>query len=94
MRDEKPATDAANAEASPAVSGAAPEAIGRAGSGRLGGRWYGGREKEQPAAPVFIDGKKAMTLRGPTVVADFQKIVIDYIERRFGSGGAGRTAAE
>ena len=49
---------------------------------------------EQPTAPVFIDGKKAMTLRGPTVAADFQKIVIDYIERRFGSGGAGRTAAE
>src|SRR5271167_3766514 len=48
---------------------------------------------EHPAAPVFIDGKKAMTLRGPTVVDDFQKIVIDYIERRFGSG-AGRTAAE
>ena len=49
---------------------------------------------EQPTAPVFIDGKKAMTLRGPTVAADFQKIVVDYIERRFGSGGAGRTAAE
>ena len=50
---------------------------------------------EQPTAPVFIDGKKAMTLRGPTVAADFQKIVIDYIERRFGSGaGAGQTAAE
>jgi (E)-4-hydroxy-3-methylbut-2-enyl-diphosphate synthase len=50
---------------------------------------------ETPTAPVFIDGKKAMTLRGPTVSADFQKIVIDYIERRFGSGaGAGRTAAE
>ncbi|MGD0023386.1 MAG: flavodoxin-dependent (E)-4-hydroxy-3-methylbut-2-enyl-diphosphate synthase [Xanthobacteraceae bacterium] len=48
---------------------------------------------EQPTAPVFIDGKKAMTLRGPTLAADFQKIVIDYIERRFGSG-AGRTAAE
>jgi (E)-4-hydroxy-3-methylbut-2-enyl-diphosphate synthase len=48
---------------------------------------------EQPTAPVFIDGKKAMTLRGPTVSADFQKIVVDYIERRFGSG-AGRTAAE
>ena len=28
---------------------------------------------EQPTAPVFIDGKKAMTLRGPTVSADFQK---------------------
>jgi (E)-4-hydroxy-3-methylbut-2-enyl-diphosphate synthase len=48
---------------------------------------------EQPAAPVFIDGKKAMTLRGPTVAADFKNIVIDYIERRFGMGG-GRTAAE
>src|SRR6201988_172580 len=46
---------------------------------------------EQPPAPVFIDGKKAMTLRGPTVAADFQKIVIDYIEQRFGSQ---RTAAE
>ena len=49
---------------------------------------------EQPAAPVFIDGKKAVTLRGPTVAADFQKLVIDYIDRRFGQGGAGRTAAE
>jgi (E)-4-hydroxy-3-methylbut-2-enyl-diphosphate synthase len=47
---------------------------------------------EQPAAPVFIDGKKAVTLRGPTVAADFKQMVIDYIERRF--GGAGRNAAE
>ena len=49
---------------------------------------------EAPAAPVFIDGKKAMTLRGPTVAADFKNLVIDYIERRYGAGGAGRTAAE
>ena len=49
---------------------------------------------ESPAAPVFIDGKKAVTLRGPTVAADFKQMVIDYIERRFGHGGAGRTAAE
>src|SRR6201993_5104272 len=49
---------------------------------------------EQPAAPVFIDGKKAVTLRGATVAADFKQLVIDYIERRFGQGGAGRTAAE
>jgi (E)-4-hydroxy-3-methylbut-2-enyl-diphosphate synthase len=48
---------------------------------------------EQPAAPVFIDGKKAITLRGATVAADFKAIVIDYIERRYGTGG-GRTAAE
>jgi (E)-4-hydroxy-3-methylbut-2-enyl-diphosphate synthase len=49
---------------------------------------------ESPAAPVFIDGKKSVTLRGPTVAADFQKLVIEYIDRRFGHGGAGRTAAE
>jgi (E)-4-hydroxy-3-methylbut-2-enyl-diphosphate synthase len=49
---------------------------------------------ETPAAPVFIDGKKAVTLRGATVAADFKALVIDYIERRFGNGGAGRTAAE
>jgi (E)-4-hydroxy-3-methylbut-2-enyl-diphosphate synthase len=39
---------------------------------------------EQPAAPVFIDGKKAVTLRGPTVAADFKQMVLDYIEQRFG----------
>ncbi|HEV7984469.1 MAG TPA: flavodoxin-dependent (E)-4-hydroxy-3-methylbut-2-enyl-diphosphate synthase [Xanthobacteraceae bacterium] len=49
---------------------------------------------ETPTAPVFIDGKKAMTLRGPTLTTDFKNIVIDYIERRFGTGGAGRSAAE
>jgi (E)-4-hydroxy-3-methylbut-2-enyl-diphosphate synthase len=41
---------------------------------------------EQPTAPVFIDGKKAATLRGPTLTADFKQMVIDYIERRFGNG--------
>ena len=45
---------------------------------------------ETPAAPVFIDGKKAVTLRGPTVAADFKKMVIDYIERRYGAASAGR----
>jgi (E)-4-hydroxy-3-methylbut-2-enyl-diphosphate synthase len=47
---------------------------------------------EQPSAPVFIDGKKATTLRGPTLSADFKQMVIDYIERRFGAGA--RSAAE
>jgi (E)-4-hydroxy-3-methylbut-2-enyl-diphosphate synthase len=46
---------------------------------------------EQPTAPVFIDGKKAATLRGPTLSADFKQMVIDYIEQRFGTG---RRAAE
>src|ERR1700693_3849788 len=49
---------------------------------------------EQPTAPVFVDGKKVATLRGPTLTTDFKAMVIDYIERRYGHGGAGRTAAE
>jgi (E)-4-hydroxy-3-methylbut-2-enyl-diphosphate synthase len=49
---------------------------------------------EAPAAPVFVDGKKVVTLRGPTVAADFKQMVIDYIERRFGQSALGRTAAE
>ncbi len=41
---------------------------------------------ESPAAPIFIDGKKAMTLRGPTIAADFKRIVEEYIEARYGQG--------
>jgi (E)-4-hydroxy-3-methylbut-2-enyl-diphosphate synthase len=46
---------------------------------------------ETPTAPVFIDGEKAMTLRGEGIAAEFKTIVQDYIERRF--GGA-KNAAE
>jgi (E)-4-hydroxy-3-methylbut-2-enyl-diphosphate synthase len=49
---------------------------------------------EAPAAPVFIDGEKVATLRGPGAAAEFKQMVLDYIERRFGQGTAGRTAAE
>ena len=41
---------------------------------------------EMPTAPVFIDGEKAATLRGPRIAEDFQKMVADYIEQRFGQG--------
>lgn len=47
---------------------------------------------ETPTAPVFVDGKKAATLRGPSIAADFEKMVSDYIERRFGQHG--KAAAE
>ncbi len=39
---------------------------------------------EAPAAPVFIDGQKAMTLRGQGIVQEFQTLVEQYIERRYG----------
>ncbi|MBS0466368.1 MAG: flavodoxin-dependent (E)-4-hydroxy-3-methylbut-2-enyl-diphosphate synthase [Proteobacteria bacterium] len=40
---------------------------------------------EAPAAPVFIDGEKAMTLRGENIVREFQDIVDGYIAKRFGA---------
>ena len=39
---------------------------------------------ESPAAPVFIDGKKASTLRGDDIAAQFEAMVADYIQARFG----------
>ena len=39
---------------------------------------------EQPAAPVFIDGERSVTLRGDNIAEEFERIVDDYVERRFG----------
>jgi (E)-4-hydroxy-3-methylbut-2-enyl-diphosphate synthase len=39
---------------------------------------------ESPAAPVFIDGRKAVTLRGDRIAEEFQALVEDYVTRRFG----------
>jgi (E)-4-hydroxy-3-methylbut-2-enyl-diphosphate synthase len=41
---------------------------------------------EAPAAPVFIDGEKALTLRGEGIATEFQALVENYIEKRFGAG--------
>ncbi len=43
---------------------------------------------EAPAAPVFIDGEKALTLRGEGIATDFQALVENYIEKRFGAQNA------
>ncbi len=40
---------------------------------------------EAPAAPVFIDGEKCMTLRGENIATEFQAIVENYVHKRFGS---------
>jgi (E)-4-hydroxy-3-methylbut-2-enyl-diphosphate synthase len=42
---------------------------------------------EEPAAPVFIDGQKAVTLRGPDIATQFQAIVDHYVKTRYGSAG-------
>jgi (E)-4-hydroxy-3-methylbut-2-enyl-diphosphate synthase len=46
---------------------------------------------EAPAAPVFIDGEKRMTLRGDAIAQDFQQVVENYIEKRFGASSLAET---
>jgi (E)-4-hydroxy-3-methylbut-2-enyl-diphosphate synthase len=48
---------------------------------------------EAPAAPVFIDGEKALTLRGEGIARDFQGIVENYIEKRFGANATASALA-
>jgi len=48
---------------------------------------------ETPAAPVFIDGEKRMTLRGEGIADEFQAIVADYIENRYAKRAADSTEA-
>ena len=44
---------------------------------------------EEPRAPVYVDGALKLTLKGDTIVADFLRILDDYVERRFGSANGG-----
>ncbi len=39
---------------------------------------------EVPVAPVYVDGEKTVTLKGDSIAADFQRIVDDYVRRRYG----------
>ena len=48
---------------------------------------------EAPAAPVFIDGEKALTLRGEGIAREFQALVEDYIEKRYGAATSHDTTA-
>ncbi|MBB5393575.1 MULTISPECIES: flavodoxin-dependent (E)-4-hydroxy-3-methylbut-2-enyl-diphosphate synthase [unclassified Herbaspirillum] len=42
---------------------------------------------ESPAAPVFIDGEKRMTLRGERIAEEFQSVVLEYVQTRYGQAG-------
>jgi (E)-4-hydroxy-3-methylbut-2-enyl-diphosphate synthase len=39
---------------------------------------------EVPVAPVYVDGEKTVTLKGDNIAAEFQQIVDDYVQRRYG----------
>jgi (E)-4-hydroxy-3-methylbut-2-enyl-diphosphate synthase len=43
---------------------------------------------EEPRAPVYIDGKLAVTLKGETIVPDFLRLLDAYVDRTYGSSGA------
>jgi len=49
---------------------------------------------EAPAAPVFIDGEKALTLRGDNIAAEFHALVERYIDKRFGQAQAEHPVAQ
>ncbi|MEX2451467.1 MAG: flavodoxin-dependent (E)-4-hydroxy-3-methylbut-2-enyl-diphosphate synthase [Rhodospirillales bacterium] len=49
---------------------------------------------EEPTAPVFIDGKKAMTLRGANIAEEFQRIIDDYVAKRYGGTAGNGQASE
>ncbi len=49
---------------------------------------------EAPAAPVFIDGEKALTLRGDNIAAEFHALVERYIDQRFGAATAEHPTAQ
>jgi (E)-4-hydroxy-3-methylbut-2-enyl-diphosphate synthase len=45
---------------------------------------------EEPKAPVYVDGALRLTLKGDTIVADFLKLLEDYVERRYAGAGPER----
>ena len=45
---------------------------------------------EEPKAPVYVDGRLKVTLKGDMIVADFLKILEEYVETRYGAGAAVR----
>jgi (E)-4-hydroxy-3-methylbut-2-enyl-diphosphate synthase len=42
---------------------------------------------EEPRAPVYVDGKLAVTLRGDTIAADFARLLDEYVEKKFSGAG-------
>jgi len=45
---------------------------------------------ERPVAPVYVDGRKTVTLKGATIAQDFQRIVEEYVRATYGPGGRSR----
>ena len=49
---------------------------------------------EQPAAPVYVDGEKTVTLKGERIAEEFQAIVQKYVEDNYAPGARRRRPAK
>jgi (E)-4-hydroxy-3-methylbut-2-enyl-diphosphate synthase len=49
---------------------------------------------EEPVAPVYVDGRLFLTLRGDTIVRDFKKILDEYVENRYGKAASAEPLVE
>ena len=47
---------------------------------------------EEPKAPVYVDGRLMVTLKGDTIVADFLRLLDEYVENRYGAAARSGTA--
>jgi len=93
LRDQRPAWQArypGSEELRVAVMGCVVNGPGESKHADIGISLPG--TAEEPRAPVYVDGALRVTLKGDTIVADFLRILDDYVEKRFSGGGRGGSA--
>ena len=95
LRDQRPAWQArypGSEELRVAVMGCVVNGPGESKHADIGISLPG--TAEEPRAPVYVDGALKLTLKGDTIVADFLRLLDDYVEKRFGGGGSANGSAQ
>ena len=95
LRDQRPAWQArypGSEELRVAVMGCVVNGPGESKHADIGISLPG--TAEEPRAPVYVDGALKLTLKGDTIVADFLRLLDDYVEQRFGGGGSANRGAQ
>ena len=95
LRDQRPAWQArypGSEELRVAVMGCVVNGPGESKHADIGISLPG--TAEEPRAPVYVDGALRVTLKGDTIVADFLRLLDEYVEKRFGGGGSANRSAQ
>ena len=95
LRDQRPAWQArypGSEELRVAVMGCVVNGPGESKHADIGISLPG--TAEEPRAPVYVDGALKLTLKGDTIVADFLRLLDDYVEKRFGGDGSANRSAQ